>query len=86
MKIIYDERDWGIMPVLNRGQCPFLRFPANIYQCNYPKFGIGNIDKSLPECNMEICPIRVKNNDHAKAQMRSDMKKLVNIAMNYIDT
>ena len=36
---------------------------------------------------------RLKLNDlydhernHAKAQMRSDMKKLVNIAMNYIDT
>uniref|UniRef100_A0A6H1ZRM6 Uncharacterized protein n=1 Tax=viral metagenome TaxID=1070528 RepID=A0A6H1ZRM6_9ZZZZ len=59
MKIVYDERKWNIMLILDRIRCPYLKFPANIYECNHANFGYGSTKNSLPECNMDICPIKL---------------------------
>ena len=53
MDIVYDERQWKVRPTLDRKQCPFLYFPANLYGCLY------NGKSKEEECNYDTCPIKL---------------------------
>jgi hypothetical protein len=53
VNVIEDNRNWWIKLSLQKKQCPYRYYPANIIGCKNPL-------TPNEECNMESCPYRVK--------------------------